>query len=237
MVDILTRAIDPAQYDKEDTNWTAVGQGIESPSRAHFWGYINRLYPRFDGMSVLDIGSGTGWLLAEALKLGASAAVGIEPSHKSVESAREQHPEIMTVHTTLEEFRSEQLFNVAFAIMSFTHVQDVKAAFGKLAQLAAPNAEVAILVPDPDYYRSPRKNYEVLYQGISPEEYVVQIKRPNGTIADIVRTPAFYNRAAEQQGFQLLQDIAVNPITNVSGNKYDVVADTIGLHLLQYRKD
>lgn len=67
--------------------WGAFGSG-EHETTASCLEEIERLAP-FDGMSVLDVGCGTGILAIAALRLGAARAVGVDVSARAAVTTRE----------------------------------------------------------------------------------------------------------------------------------------------------
>lgn len=104
MGNIRELAINLQQYDSKDTGWEAVGASVESPTRTHFWNYLKRYSSSWKEKDVMDIGSGTGWLVDLVLKEGARSGVGIEPSRRNCELARSLYPHVISLNVSLEDF-------------------------------------------------------------------------------------------------------------------------------------
>src|SRR5471030_2176904 len=69
----------------------------------------------FAGRSFLDVGCNEGFFCGEALKRGASRAVGIDANASLLIRARERFPEADFVHSSWEKFPDEKFDVVLFA--------------------------------------------------------------------------------------------------------------------------
>jgi 2-polyprenyl-3-methyl-5-hydroxy-6-metoxy-1,4-benzoquinol methylase len=98
-------------------------------------------------VSVLDIGAGTGLLVAEAKQLGLQA-VGIEPSRALVESARQLHAvdilQGVFPHATL----TNQQFDIIFLIDVIEHVSQPVTLLRDCAEALSPRGIVVVVTPD-----------------------------------------------------------------------------------------
>jgi 2-polyprenyl-3-methyl-5-hydroxy-6-metoxy-1,4-benzoquinol methylase len=205
------RATKPDQYDAEDLLWVKEGRS-ETTRTGYFREYLEPYVNGWNGKKVLDIGAGTGWLVSWALEKGATKAVGIEPSKANYSMSLHDHPEVTLVNSTLEDFDAQgETFDTIAAVMSFSHIKDIVAAFQKLRSLAAESGEVVILIPDFDYFKLARHEYVVTTQDIDENQYAVSVTRPSGTIADIIRKPSLYIAAAEAAGFELVETKPMPP--------------------------
>jgi len=78
---IFDKATNSTQYD-ENIDWvrsdTSFGQLTNKP----YWEYLKPYTSKWKGKDLLEIGSGTGWLLYLASEAGVHSAVGLEPSKK-----------------------------------------------------------------------------------------------------------------------------------------------------------
>ncbi len=231
------RATDPRQYDRDDTGWQESFKGLDSPTRAHFWDFIKPTDSQWKGKRLLDIGAGTGWLLVEALREGASAAIGIDPSEKNVLAAKELYPNVEVIKTTLEEYRSNVPFDIITAVFCLSHIADIDYGFKKIAELMRRGGEFLAIVPDPDYNRRARNEYEIEYQELNDQEYVSKVKRAHGTIADIIRTIKRYKTAGSKAGLKLIKDTPMRPTETLMQKepKYRLVKDMAMTHLLEFR--
>lgn len=233
------RATDPHQYDRDDTGWQESFKGLDSPTRAHFWEFIKPIGSAWQGKRLLDIGTGTAWLPAEAIKVGAAEVVGIDPSEKNVEVATKLYPHVEVIKTTLEDYESDSVFDVITAVFCLSHVADIDKGFEKIAQLMSPGGELLAIVPDPAYNRRARNDYEIVYQELTEDEYVSQVRRSHGTIADIIRTMKRYELAAKNSGLRLDADIPMKPTEALMQKepKYIAVKDLAMTHLLRFIRE
>ena len=237
MGNIRELAINPQQYDNKDTGWESVGVSVESPTRTHFWNYLKRHSSSWKEKDVIDIGSGTGWLLDLALKEGARTVVGIEPSRRNCELARSLYPHVTSLNVSLEEYIPEQKFDVGLAVMSFVHIGNLEEAFKKISGFLNSQGELIAIVPDYDYFHAPRNNYEVTFEELDDEEYATLIKKPHGRLADIARTTEKYSRVAEKYGMSLLENIPIPALQNTPAGEYTTEnPNVIATHLLRFQK-
>jgi len=236
MGNIRELATNPQQYDNKDTGWESVGASAESPTRTHFWNYIKK-HSSWKEKDVIDIGSGIGWLADLVLKEGARYAVGIEPSRRNCEMAKSLYPHVTSLNVSLEDYIPDQKFDVGFAIMSFVHIGNIDEAFNKISNFLNFQGELIAIVPDFDYFHGPRNNYEVAFEEVDNEEYATLIKRPHGTLADIVRATEKYSRVAKRHGIALLDDIPIPALQNTPAGEYTTEnLDVIATHLLRFQK-
>lgn len=237
MGNIRELAINPLQYDNKDTGWESVGVSVESPTRTHFWNYLKRYTSSWKEKDVIDIGSGTGWLVDLILKEGSRSGVGIEPSRRNYELAKSLYPHVVSLNVSLEDFIPNRKFDVGLAVMSFVHIGDLEEALKKISSFLNFQGELIVIVPDYDYFHAPRNNYEVTFEELDVEEYATLIKRPHGTLADIVRTNNKYSRVAERYGLSLLQDIPIPALQNTPEGEYTKEnSSVIATHLLRFQE-
>ena len=237
MGNIRELAINPQQYDNKDTGWESVGASAESPTRTHFWNYINKHFSSWKERDVIDIGSGSGWLLDLVLKENARSVLGIEPSRRNCELARALYPQVATLNTSLERYVPDRTFDVGLAVMSFVHIGDLDEAFNKISGFLNSQGELIAIVPDYTYFHSPRNNYEVAFEELDDEEYATLIKRPHGTLADIVRKTEKYSRVAENYGMTLLEDVPIPALQDTPAGEYTRENPSIvATHLLRFKK-
>ena len=207
----IARATNPKQYDLPDLQWDKES-AMESPRIFFFHEYLKAYIPSWKDKRVFEIGTGNGWLLDRAQKQGATDVAGIEPAEKSVQLAKDAHPELSIECSNFEEFDAKgKQYEVVVSVMVFSHIQDTDAAFTKIHEMLSPGGELIIVVPDFAYFRRERKDYVVEISEIDADQYVVQITRPTGTIADIVRTNDYYRKSAEGAGLRLVEEVAMTP--------------------------
>ena len=211
---LFEQATDPTQYDKEAAFW-ANEREAHSPSPDFFRSYLATDPAIYTGKDIVDIGSGTGWLLDYMHKAGARSLSGIEPARHNVEVAQERYPHVQTLHVSLEEYSVGKEFDIAIAVMVFTHILHVGEAFVKIAGLLRPGGQLWMVVPDFDYAKTPRFGYDIMVEDRTSEEYVVKIARPSGTIADVVRHPSVYKTAAQAAGFVCTEEVPMKPTSDL----------------------
>ncbi len=231
------RATLPNQYDLDDLNWEKIGRS-ESVRTGFFWEYLEPYSHDWKDKEVLDIGAGTGWLLVRALASGAKSAVGIEPSEKNIAQGAKDHPEITLVKSTLGDYEGAgQSFDVAVAVMSFPHIENIAEAFQKLAALIKRDGELIVIIPDYDYFKLQRHGYAAEVQPIDDDQYAIATTRPSGVLADIVRKTQLYQHAAESAGFELVEAKEMKPTQNqiAQAPQYEAVKDIPLTHLLRFK--
>ena len=99
--------------------------------------YLRFLVP--EGASVLEIGCGTGELLA-ALQPG--RGVGVDISPKMVETARQKFPHLEFAVDDFEDLQIEETFDYVIIAETMGHVDDVQAAFQGLHKVCTPETRV-----------------------------------------------------------------------------------------------
>ncbi len=206
---LFEQATDPQQYDLEALYWTEMG-AKDSPTRQFFKEYLNQeLNPA--GKDILDIGSGTGWLLEELRENRAQSVTGIEPSESNVALAKKVYPQTTTLLSSLEDFKSDKKYDIVTSVMVMVHVADVEAAMKKIASLLKFSGELHILVPPYEYTKTPRFNYEIKVEQLNEDEYVAVITRSIGTIVDVIRKTSVYQKAGARSGLKLKKVIEMKP--------------------------
>jgi ubiquinone/menaquinone biosynthesis C-methylase UbiE len=77
------------------------------------WETLKKLLPDFNGKRVLDLGCGYGWHCIYAVENGASSVVGVDISHKMLETAKEK------THFSQIEYKCSAIEDVDFPAESF----------------------------------------------------------------------------------------------------------------------
>lgn len=233
----LERAVRPDQYELEDTAWAKESHG-ESTRAQFFLEYLRPYLDSWKGKKVLDIGAGTGWLVKQAMEHGATGAVGIDPSAANIKQGLAEYPKIDLELSSFEEYEANgQKFDVIVGVMSFSHIKDVEAGFKKAAGMLESGGQIIIIVPDFDYNLTERFGYTIKKQPIDESSYAVEITRPTGTIADIVRKTGVYENAAQAAGMRLVKELGMLPTEKqiASAPKYASVKDMAITRLLEFK--
>lgn len=203
-----------------------------------FWEYLKPYAGEWKGKSFLEIGAGTGWLLERARQAGARRAVGVEPAQNNIVEALRLYPKANVVHNSFEGFDSKgERYDVIVGVMSFPHIADIAGAFKKIRSLLSESGEVILVIPDYEYFRMPRHDYQVETQEINADQYAVAVTRETGTIADIIRRVSVYEAAAKATGLALVEDKAMKPTESqiARSPKYQSVRDHALTRLLRFK--
>jgi len=207
---LVEKAIDPRQYDSLVLDWEKEGMA-DSPTRQFFYEYLETNLENLAGKSVLDVGSGTGYLSKLFSKLGAEEIYGIEPAHKNVEISRKLYPEMMVTEQAFEDVKPEKTFDVVVVVMAFEHMRDLNSAFQKLSQFVKPHGFLYIVVGDKAYHTTARFGYGLETEDLGNGEVATSTKRPYGVMYDIFRPISNFVEAAEKAGFALKKQVALVP--------------------------
>jgi SAM-dependent methyltransferase len=237
MPSLFERATNPQQYDHEGTYQGEVG--LNESYRRWFYGVLARYSCMWPQSSVLEIGCGTGWLLNECLKAGAAQATGIEPSRIALRLAAEHYSRVRISNVSFLEFNSDEEHNLVIALMVLPHFADLDSVFAKIRSLLDPYGEVQLIVPDYDYFRTPRHNYKIKIEELDDKCCIVETRRSKGTIVDIIRKVEVYHRSANKNRFACVEEVPVKPTAGLIREKpcYEALKDTTMIHLLRYRRE
>lgn len=211
LISLYLRATDSNQYDSQDNNWSNIQQDLNSPYIREFWYYLKSLTETWKNKDLLEIGCGSGWLLDLALQHGATSATGIESAKRNSSFAQRNRPTASIIYTSFEEFDTTREFDIILAIMVVPHISDLFKMFSKCQKLLKDSGEVQMVVPDFDYFKTPRFQYNLQWEKVDAEEYVALVNRASGKIADIVRGLGKYSCAAQQNGFWLASSQPMPP--------------------------
>lgn len=229
MHDFKSRATNPQQYDSPELDWRVTG-GANDPSRKFFREHLVSVLEDLKGKSVLDIGSGVGQLFVTLQKLGASDIQGIEPSQRNAEHSRSLHPNVVVHHTTLQDFVSPKLFDVAVCIMAFENILDIDDAFARVSNLIKPTGNFYLIIGDKGYNTQSRVSSKGIQRTVSVQELgngVVATKTLYGetTSYDIFRPLEAVLNAAKESALNLERQVGLN------NSKGDLV-----FHLLIFKR-
>jgi|GEM_PF-1959352 len=235
---LLNQATNPQQYDQKEVNWKLVGSGIEDPWRFTLWSYIKPYALGWNNKLLIDIGTGTGWLLNELEKLGVKG-VGIEPSHNNLQIASKLYPQIKIVETTLEDFSTVDKYDIVTAVLSFPHIGNLENAFLKINSLLFEHGQFLLIDPDYQYALDrPLDNYRTQYQHLNKSEFVVKVIRPQVIITDIIRKKEVYIETAKKTGFSVKEIKGIKPTQYLISKepKYKNAVDMVIHNLYLFEK-
>src|SRR3989344_3694756 len=204
----LIRATSPTQYDLDDVS-RSTENGLQSPTRKFFFDYLLRFKEEWRDADILDIGCGTGWLMPLLIENRAKSVCGIEPSHKNIAFVSDKG--FLIYHGDLNSFATDKKYDLLISVMTFGHIENLDSAFEKMAGLVRNGGNIQLIVPASDYFKRERDGCKVEFEELNPEEYVVQVTREQGTIAEIVRRIEVYELAAERVGLTVESYIPMVP--------------------------
>jgi SAM-dependent methyltransferase len=231
-------ATNPLQYDSSEISWESEADP-EAPYRKFFWEYLRPYQLEWRRKTILEIGSGAGWFLRKVQDAHPKKVVGIEPGIKNAALIRTHLPSIELYNQSLEEFETNETFDVIVSVMVFSHIADLARAFKKVHTLLAQKGRVYLIIPDFEYNRTPRFGYALDIQPVHTEEYVVTVVgRGQGTLSDVMRSTNCYLRAATEAGLDLAQHEFVKPTDELIRvmPKYEPFRGTCMAHVLVFEK-
>ena len=233
---IYLRAINPEQYDLLDTNWGY--KNSDSPFRRYLYHYLKKYKTSWKNANVLEIGCGSGWLLNLIQKEGAREVGGIEPSKNNFELIKKNFSGLRVHQIRLEDFKSKEKFDVIISVLVFNHIKDLSMVFKKINILLTKGGELHIIVPDYDYYRLSKFDYQIDIEEINEDEYAVQVNRRDGIIADVVRNIEVYKKKASKTGLVFVEDMKLYPTKELLEKvpKYRLFKKICREHLLKFKK-
>jgi SAM-dependent methyltransferase len=227
-----SKATDPKQYDRPETNWLVRG-AENSPSRRYLRESLEQFVPEdaVQGQRVVDIGSGTGYLFKWLKQKGAVEIHGFDPSLRNVEKSKQDYPFAESYLSTLESFAEavDQKYNTAFAVMVIEHIENLHDAFHNIHTLLVTGGTLVLVVGDKDDELSSEVgsgkhivSAETVRQ--LPNEVVeVRVERRLGSgvtsvVYDILRPLTLVRETAKEAGFKL---VAEKPIMSRLPSKMD----------------
>lgn len=233
---LLKKAIDPKQYDLE-LDWCKMTE--ESPSRRHHKEFLEKEIGNLKGKSVIDIGSGTGYLSKMLKEKGARDLYGVEPSEKNVQVSRKYFPDLEVQRGTLQTLKVNRKFDIALAVLVFEHLEDPKKGLKKISRLLKKDGLLYLMVGDKDYLCKDRFGYKIQKEDLGNGMIVVSTTRSKGTMSDIVRPLEMYKEAASWAGFNLIKHIPMPPTKDYlnADPKYVAFKDKPLFHLLILKKN
>lgn len=207
--EIYYRATDKNQYDFSDIDW--IKEGFDSPFRIFFYQFILKYLKNKNYKNCLDIGCGTGYLINKLSLDINSNFIGIDPSKKNINFAKKSFPKFKFIETDLESYNTTEKFDLIISIMAFNHIGNLDSAFKKVCKFLNSGGNLLLIVPNYDYYKEKRHDYNVDVYELNNNEYAVKIKRDFGIIADIVRKVLVYKNFAEKYGLILKKHDKMKP--------------------------
>ncbi len=210
MTRLIHQATDPRQYDGPDLDWLLVGrQG--SASGVFFETALQPALADLSGLSLLEIGSGSGRLFGFFKRLGVKRLEGVEPSKKNAAVSREAHPDVPVFEGPFEAFSAREHFDRMVAVMVFEHIKNLDEAFSRIHRSLKPGGRFLLIIGDPECQTNP-----ALYEKIDIEELgegarAVRTVRPFGVLVNIVRPLEAIREAARRNGLEPAASTPLQP--------------------------
>jgi len=124
-----------------------------SPERLAFYAELAALCAELEPRRIIDVGCGTGHLLAEVLHRvpGAETVVGVDFAASAIAQLAQVVPTARGVQASLFELEEEpRSFDLVLCTEVLEHVRRPEDALGVLVELCAPGGHVVATVPDGD---------------------------------------------------------------------------------------
>lgn len=233
--DLLREATDPTAYDSIHTDWV-IENGRDSSRQNIYREYFLPYKSDWLEKNVLDVGSGAGWLLNFFIQNGARSVLGLESSQKNVTASRELYPNAEVIKIDFMNIELNQQFDLITAVMVVTNLLDLEAAFSKFKSLMGENSKLILVVPDYDYFKTPRHDYGLDIEIMNQKEYVIEVKRPTVVLTDIVRKNEVYVDKADQTGLRCVDSIPMLPPSSFTEHlpQYEPFKSQPIMHLLRF---
>jgi 2-polyprenyl-3-methyl-5-hydroxy-6-metoxy-1,4-benzoquinol methylase len=200
---IRDQASNPSQYDDPAVRWSQEGHGL-NPIRRMFLERLSPYIGNVSGADVLDLGCGQGWLSHEIANNGGNV-IGIDPSVKNIQAAKEQHPGIRFEQSDLQSYHAPRGFDLITAVMVFEHFSSLAESFAAVRVLLKEKGRLLMIAGDFDKFTHARHGYSVETQEIVPGEVATRTDYGDrvGVVCDINRTTDRFISEAEKAGLQL----------------------------------
>jgi 2-polyprenyl-3-methyl-5-hydroxy-6-metoxy-1,4-benzoquinol methylase len=223
---LLDRATNIHQYDLEDLHWENE-ISLKAPTREFMYHYLSKYESLWKGSDILDLGSGTNWLLNEMKSEGARTVTGVDPSKTNYKIAKEHFPDIPMHIATIEEYETDKQYDLIVSVMVFCHLKEPSRAFRKIYDWLRPGGEFHLIVPGYEYNKSKRTRPDYQEEPIDDESFVAQVERSmQGVISDIIRKNEQYIKSGEASGLTYKETNHMKPTPYLlaqspSHKKYD----------------
>ncbi len=195
-------ATSPTQYDDADMNWAHEGD-YNSPVRTWMREYVEPIIEEVKPLSVLDVGSGTGWLARTVFEHGATTYVGIDPSERNCREASATYPQGRFVVSGIEDYQTDLKFDLIACLMATEHIDDLAATFRKWHGMLNPNALLLIVAAGKQAFTMERFGYHIEIQDEGDETVVRTLRSSYPSTTDIIRDVKRFNEIATNEDFIL----------------------------------
>lgn len=102
--------------------------------------------------SVLDIGSGCGFLTHAIYRSGWKNIVGVDISERSVEYSRKKYPDIEFIHQDIYNIPNTKQFDVCIAVMVVNNIPNADLFFEKVSGCMRVSGKIILVLPHPCFW-------------------------------------------------------------------------------------
>jgi len=132
--------------------YSQMSRSKQGLSGAGEWETLKKMLPDFKGKQVLDLGCGYGWHCIYAVENGASSVVGIDISHKMLETAKEKtkFSEVEYRCCAVEDvdYPSES-FDIILSSLAFHYIKDYNSLVRNIYRMLTPGGMLVFTVEHP----------------------------------------------------------------------------------------
>lgn len=186
------------------------------------WGEFQKLMPDFRGKSVLDLGCGYGWHCGYAAGNGARYVLGVDISHRMLETAKKLNPAPQTEYrrAAMEDLAfSVGSFDVILSSLAFHYIKDFEALAANISKWIKKGGDFVFSVEHPvftaygtqEWYRD--ENGNILHFPV--DNYYYEGRREAVFLGEKVvkyhRTITSYLCSLLDNGFELLRVVEPMP--------------------------
>lgn len=177
--------------------------------------------------SVLDIGSGCGFLTNVIYNSGWTKVVGIDISERSIEYSRKKYPYIKFLHQDIYEMSEENKFDLCVAVMAVNNMPNADLFFGKVSKCLNKYGKILLVLPHPCFW--PVKHIDD--PGFCYEKEAGYYKKFNTKgRSDYEASVLFYHRSIEQYLYLLkAHGFIVTEFEEILERKNDRFPDILGI--------
>lgn len=145
--------------------------------------------------SILDIGSGCGFLTNHIYKSGWNKITGIDVSKHSIEYSKNRYPYINFLQQDIYKMTSTHSFDVCTAIMVINNMPDAKLFFKKISNCLKTSGKIILILPHPCFWPIKHLNTNEFYYNIEAG-YCKKFNTKGRN--DYISNVLFYHRPIEQ---------------------------------------
>lgn len=144
------------EYDNElfFKEYAKMSRSTDGLNAAGEWHQLKPLFPDLTGKTVLDLGCGYGWHCKYAEDMGASSILGIDISHKMIETAKARNAgNSITYHLCgIEEYEyPEETYDLVVSNLALHYIEDLEPVFKKVHQTLKQNGTFLFNIEHPSF--------------------------------------------------------------------------------------